>query len=441
MTFEKKQITSSAYILPPGNMGLPFFGEAASLMSDPQDFSNRKHHQYGSIFKTRVLGQPIIYVSGVDACRFVLENENVYFENKMLPNIEALLGSSSLTIQTGQTHQDRRKLLRKVFSPVYLIEQVTIIREITEAYFTRWAKLKEFTWYPELRKYTFDIACKLLIGLDRASETKLCDLYETWSQGLFSFSFPLPWTKLGRALKSRQQILLYIEEIVNNRQHNSTSGKDALSLLLQARDENENSLSIDEIKDQILNLLSAGHGTLASSLASFCLLLAQHPNILEFCRVEQNKLNTLDTISIESLEQMSYLESVLKEVLRVIPPVGGGFRKVIKNCNFNDFLFPKGWRVIYEINLTHESPKLFVSPDVFDPSRFDLDVNNKAYFPFGGGKRRCLGENLAKLEMKMFAAMLINNCEWSLTKEQNLQIQQFPFPHPSDNLKVCFHRL
>lgn len=425
-------------------MGLPFLGEAVSLMSNPEGFSQQRHYKHGAIFKTRVFGQSIIYVSGDEACHFVLDNENEYFQNKMLPNIEALLGASSLTVQTGQIHQDRRKLLRKVFSPVYLGEQITIIKEITEAYFIRWAKLENFAWYPELRKYTFDIACKLLIGLDRASETELCNLYETWSQGLFSFSFPLPWTKLGRALKSRQQILLYIEEIVNNRQLDNNLNKDALSLLLQAHDENGHSLSINEIKDQVLNLLSAGHGTLASSLSSFCLLSAQYPNILQSCRIEQKKLlNTSNSISMETLGQMGYLESILKEVLRFIPPVGGGFRTVIEECRFDDYLFPKGWQVIYEINRTHKDPILFNSPNVFEPKRFDLNnsANSKAYFPFGGGKRQCLGENLARLEMKMFAAMLINNCEWNLIDGQNLQIQQFPFPHPSDNLKVYFRHL
>lgn len=436
--------TNSTPSLPPGDFGLPFLGEISDFIRNPQNFAKKRHQKFGSIFKTSFFGQPIIYVHGIETCRFILNNENKYFVNNMPGSIKALVGAKAVTVQTGNKHKNRRQLLQKIFSNQYLDEQTKTIQEITENYCKKWEKAGELVWYPEFRNYSLDLAGKLFIGMNHTSESNLGRLYEIWSEGLFSFSPPLPWTKLGRALQSRKKILRQIEEIIYQRQEKTDlkECKDALSLLLQARDEEGNSLSPEEIKDQILNLLSAGHGTLASALTSFCLLLAQNSEVLAKCRQEQHYLGLSSGFSLENLKQMIYLEKVIKEVLRLIPPVGGGFRKIVKECSFNGYLFPKDWQVIYQIPLTHQDPKLFASPETFNPERFSATPQDipEGYIPFGGGRRRCLGENLARLELKIFAANLVRHYNWELLSNQNLEIDLSPFPHPHDGLKVNFKR-
>ena len=275
--------------VPPGNLGLPVFGETPSFLFDTE-FARKRHQKYGNIFKTNILGSPTIFVRGGEANHFILTNEDKYFVNSLPPSAKTLLGSSSLSQQIGSQHQERRKLLYQAFQPRILAGYVEAMEELTQRYLRKWTKLGTLTWYPELRNYTFDIACKFLIGLDFASETQLGHLFETWSKGLFSIPLSLPWTKFNHALRSRQQLLNHLEVIIHQRQQqNLGKEEDALSILLQARDEEGNSLSLEEVKDQILTLLFAGHETLTSALASFCLLLAQHPEILRRCRTEQQK--------------------------------------------------------------------------------------------------------------------------------------------------------
>lgn len=122
---------------------------------------------------------------------------------------------------------------------------------------------------------------------------------------------------------------------------------------------------------------------------------------------------------------MSYLEAVIKEVLRIYPPVGGGFREIIKDCEFESYYLPQGWRVIYNSFISHKDPAYFSFPEKFNPDRFlqHNKTNYQGYFPFGGGRRRCLGENLARLEMKIFTATVINQCEWEIVERQDLTIQ------------------
>ncbi|MGB3509768.1 MAG: cytochrome P450 [Microcoleaceae cyanobacterium] len=280
---------------------------------------------------------------------------------------------------------------------------------------------------------------------DGGSETKLAILFEKLVKGLFTIPVSLPWTKFGKALHGRQELLKHIEEIVLRRQQQENLGEDTLGILLQARDEEGNALPLDELKDQILLLLFAGHETLTSAIASFCLLITQHPNILSRAREEQKQFSGA-TLTMENLAQMTYLEQILKEVLRLIPPVGGGFREVIKDCEFGGYSIPKGWMIQYQIGGTHQDESLYPDYKSFDPDRFSPENSVEkqkifGYLPFGGGMRECLGKEFARLEMKIFAAMLLRGYEWELLPEQDLGLVVVPTPHPRDGLKVKFHRL
>ncbi|MEL6261975.1 MAG: cytochrome P450 [Cyanobacteria bacterium J06626_6] len=432
---------ASATPLPPGKMGLPLLGETLSFFRDA-DYANRKHERYGDIFKTRLLGAPTVFMCGAEANEFVLTQENEYFQVSWPPSTKALLGDLSLALQTGQEHKDRRKLLAQAFMPRALTGYIDDIAAITRDYAERWQAQRQLTWYPQLRDYTLDVACKLLVGLDQGSKTELGEAFETWCAGLFSIPLAVLGTPFARAKRCRATLLELIEEIILLRQRSPAAGTDALGLLLQARDEKGEGLSVAELKDQILLLLFAGHETLTSAIASFCLLTAQNPTVLAALRKEQSQF--LDTVSptLEDLKQMTYLDRVLQEVLRYVSPVGGGFRKVLKECEVAGYRIPKDWNVLYEIQQTHSSPAEYNNPKQFQPERFDADTDEKrkkySYIPFGGGIRECLGKEFARLEMKLFAVHLLRYYQWALVPSQDLSMVVVPTPHPRDNLKVIF---
>ena len=139
---------------------------------------------------------------------------------------------------------------------------------------------------------------------------------------------------------------------------------------------------------------------------------------------------------------MTYLDQVLREVLRLIPPVAGGFRKIIRTCDFNGYRFPEGWNVLYEILLTHQDSSIYAQPNQFNPERETEDTSKPFnYLPFGGGVRECIGKEFARLEMKLFAAHLVRDYSWELLSSQNLEMILIPVPHPKDGLKVKFVKL
>lgn len=436
--------TADSLPLPPGRSGLPLVGETIGFLTDP-DFADKRHQQYGSIFRTNLFGQPTVYLAGAEAIRFVLLHENQYFIANWPTSTKALLGPAALSVQQGSIHQQRRKLLAQAFQPRALASYIATMTSVTHAYLDRWEQQGTLTWYPELRNYTLDIACQLLVGISSGSQTHFGEWFETWTQGLFSVPLSLPGTKFNRALHSRKLLLNEIERIVRQRQQQNEPGQDSLGLLLNARDEAGEGLSVDELKDQVLTLLFAGHETLTSAIASFCLYMAQHPIVLEQIRAEQAPFQNRETLTLDDLKQMDYLDQVLKEVLRVMPPVGGGFREVIQTCEINGYTIPKGWSVLYEIRRTHHDHTLYPNPNQFDPNRFSVNRLDKAspfsYVPFGGGVRECIGKEFARLEMKIFAALLAREYEWELVSDQNLDYSMVPTPRPKDGLKVHFRRI
>ncbi len=288
-------------------------------------------------------------------------------------------------------------------------------------------------------------ASNLFLSPDGGFQSKVGKLFEEFSGGLFSIPVSLPWTKFGKALKARQKLLENLEQIVLKRQQNDNPGEDALGLLIQAEDEQGNSLSLEELKDQVLLLLFAGHETLTSAIASFCLLTAQHPDVMQRLVAEQNQLNITGTPTLEDLKAMTYLEQVLKEVMRLIPPVGGGFREAVETFEFGGYRIPKGWNIQYQIAQTHKDEEIYPESDRFDPDRFapKQAADKQAsfgYIPFGGGLRECIGKEFARLEMRLFASKLLQNYQWELLPNQNLALITVPTPHPRDGLKVNFSR-
>jgi retinoid hydroxylase len=436
----QKQLNSLS--LPPGEKGLPLIGETISFLTDP-NFNQKRIAKYGKVYTTSVFGRPTVMMIGSEANTFLFRNENKYVVSTWPKSTKVLLGQASLAVNNGSFHTSRRKLLYEAFQPRALASYIPTMEQITNEYLQKWENMGTLTWYPELRNYTFDIASNLFIGTDGGSQTPVGHYFEAWCAGLFTIPISLPWTKFGKALKARQKLLENLEQIIIKRQQAENPGEDALGLLIKAEDEEGNSLSLEELKDQVLLLLFAGHETLTSAIASFCLLTAQHPEVLQRLREEQDSLNITGTPTLEDLKKMTYLEQVIKEVMRIIPPVGGGFREAVETFEFGGYRIPKGCVVQYQIAQTHKDEQLYPESDRFNPERFAPNQSadkqtSFGYIPFGGGLRECLGKEFARLEMRLFASRLLQNYQWELVPNQNLELVTVPTPHPRDGLKITF---
>ncbi|MCT7951310.1 cytochrome P450 [Ancylothrix sp. C2] len=432
--------------LPPGELGLPVIGETLSFVFDRQ-YIKSKYDKYGAIFKTRLLGRPAVFLVGPEANEFVLSSGMEYFSWRSgWPETFKVLLGESLFLQDGEEHKRNRRLMMPALHGAALPRYVSTMEEITQKYLKIWEEKGEFVWFEEMKKLTFEIATVLLLGANPGAEVdRLSGLFTTLTNGLFSLlPVRLPVTGFGRAIAARNELLKHLERVVKERQENPTN--DVLSLLIEARDEEGNKLSLEELTAQAMLLLFAGHETTTSMLTWLCLELGRYPEVLERARKEQKQLELMGDLSLEQLGQMSYLDQILLEIERMHPPVGGGFRGVVKPFEFNGFYVPAGWLALYSIKMTHYLPDVYPNPQNFDPDRFSLERQEHKKRPmslvgFGGGSRICIGFAFAKLEMKIVAAYLLRNYAWEILPNQSLEVVEIPTRRPKDGLRVKFEKL
>jgi len=436
---------SNLPVWPPGSFGFPIIGETLDFIGDP-NFVAKRTQKYGKIFKTHILGRPTVVMMGAQANRLILSTHFDHFtwEGGWPRTFKELLGRS-LFLQDGEEHKKNRRLLMPAFHGPALNSYIVTMEDIMDRYFQLWQNKRDLVWFEELKQMTFDIASVILLGSDSAVMTqKLSQDFTSLSKGFFSLGINLPWTTYGKAIQARNRILKYVEKVIVERQKNPKN--DALGLMLQTQDAQGDRLTIEEIKVQAVLMLFAGHETTTSMLTSFCLALAQNPDILNKARQEQDKLNIQGRLNLEYLKTMPYLDQILKEVERLYPPIGGGFREVVKDFTFNDYYIPKGWKVLYRIPEAHRDPSIYEQPEEFDPERFNpvRAENNQVDYSlvgFGGGARICLGIAFAQMEMKIFASYLLRYYNWELLPNQDLSLKSIPTLKPNSGLKVKFFKL
>jgi len=428
--------------LPPGSLGLPFIGEPPRLLE--LEYLMEQYARYGPVFKTRVLGRNIAVFMGPEANRFVLQTGMKYFSWRggWPPTFKELLGES-LFVQDGEEHRQKRKLITPAFHRQALHNYLTTMDETAQRYVAKWERLGRFAWLDENKQYTFEVASTLLTGSRPGDDIeRLSQLFVTLTRGFVTVPLRWPWTPYGKALRAREELLKYIDGAIENRRQHPTN--DALSLLVQTRDEDGNALTNEELQAQTLLLLFAGHETSASMLTSLMMTLPAHPHVLTKLRAEQDAIRQGDTLTMDELRQMTYLEWVLKEVERMYPPVPAGFRRVEETFTFNGYTIPEGWTALYPINVAHRDPAIYTEPDTFDPERFSPERNESSVpfslVGFGGGARVCVGYAFAQLEMKILIAHLLRHYTWELVPDQNLNMIYRPTLFPKDGMQVTFRR-
>jgi retinoid hydroxylase len=425
--------------LPPGSLGLPFIGERPRILD--MDYLMEQYQKYGPVFKTRVLGFGNLAVfMGPEANRFLLSTGMNYFSwrDGWPITFKALLGES-LFVQDGEEHRTKRRLMMPAFHRNALYNYLHTMESITQRYMEKWERLQEFKWLREFKQFTFEIASILLAGTEPGNDIEmLSQNFVTMTQGFVTLPINVSWTPYGKAMKARNVLLEYIDRAIEHRRVNPTT--DALSLLVQTRDEDGNGLTNKELRAQTLLMLFAGHETSASMLTFLMLALKQNPHVLTCAREEQERLNLGATLTMDDVKNMVYLEQVLKEVERFYPPVPAGFRGVVETHEFNGYIIPKGWTALYPINVAHRDPAVYTNPNTFDPDRFSPDRKESdvpySLVGFGGGARICLGYSFAQLEMKIMVSHLLRYFDWEILPNQNLNSTYLPTLFPISGLNV-----
>ncbi|HTW42699.1 MAG TPA: cytochrome P450 [Solirubrobacteraceae bacterium] len=328
--------------------------------------------------------------------------------------IAPVLGASSVLILTGPEHMRQRKLLLPPFHGERMLEYEQTMAEATRANMATWPLGRAMRLQRHTRLITLEVILRAVFGVESERmgplKAAITDLFEppqlpTILRALLRGPRDgRPGGAIGRGL-DHLDVLLY-EEIARRRAASDVAERaDILSLLLGARDEDGQAMRDEELRDELVTLLLAGHETTSTSVAWAVERLARHPQKLARLVAE-----------IDAGEGDEYLTAVVHETLRVRPVVPIVVRVLTRELEVGGRKLPAGTRVVPCIYLTNRNPRVYDEPDAFRPERFlgdegGQDVNTFAWIPFGGGIRRCIGASFALLEMKVLLRTMLAELE------------------------------
>lgn len=428
--------------LPPGRKGLPFLGEWRQILFNP-NFGAERRAAFGDVSKTRFFGRNLALLFGAANNLLLFRGEHKFVEATWPSSTLRLLGPSTLSTQEGELHLRRRRLFAQAFRPRALAGYLPVMERRIAAAIDDWLGRGEFALYPELRALTLEIAASLMMGAgERVSPTIVAD-FEAFAAGLFALPVDLPLTKFGRATRARRRLIAHLDAAIDARLRAPAPGDDVLGLLLAARDDDGAALPREELAEQLLLLLFAGHETLTSALTNFTMLMAQHPAIYDRVCAEVDRITPSGPLGVDALAELVDTEHALAETLRLHPPVAAAFRRCTRDLEVGGYTVPAGWLTAYRIRDTHRDPALYPEPGRFDPGRFagagascPHQAHEGRYLPFGGGARICLGMEFARLEMRVFAVLLARRAAIALAPVQDLGMRRIPVPRPRSGLVV-----
>ncbi|KAI3363515.1 hypothetical protein L3Q82_012115 [Scortum barcoo] len=487
----------SSLPLPKGSMGWPLVGETFHWLFQGSNFHISRRERHGNVFKTHLLGKPVIRVTGAENIRKILLGEHSLVCTQWPQSTRIILGPNTLVNSIGDLHKRKRKILAKVFSRGALESYLPRLQDVVKSEIAKWcSELGPIDVYSAARSLTFRIAVKVLLGLQLEEEriVYLAQIFEQLMNNLFSLPIDTPLSGLRKGIKAREILHANMEKIIEEkmeRQQMEEEYHDAFDYMLSSAKEHGHQLSIQELKETAVELIFAAHSTTASASTSLVLQLLRHPAVVEKARIEleaeglewhsghspsgvsmEKEDGAADTettcllnggrqshhhdsdgfpqsqshvpyLTLDKLSQLRYVDCVVKEVLRFLPPVSGGYRTALQTFELDGYQIPKGWSVMYSIRDTHETAAVFQSPELFDPDRFGPDREESrssrfSYVPFGGGVRSCVGKELAQIILKTLAVELIGTCKWTLATENFPKMQTVPIVHPVNGLHVHF---
>uniref|UniRef100_A0A4W3K5U9 Cytochrome P450 26B1 n=1 Tax=Callorhinchus milii TaxID=7868 RepID=A0A4W3K5U9_CALMI len=441
--------------LPPGSMGLPLVGETFHWLLQGSDFHASRRKKYGNVFRTHLLGQPVVRVTGAEHVRRLLLSEHNLVSAQWPRSTQELLGQSSLANSIGDIHRCKRKVYARVFSHDALESYLPRIKEVVAETRRSWiAKGGPISVYPESKRLMFRIAVSVLLGFTptRQEFNDLFANFEQLADNIFSLPLDVPgsgYRKVSFTLFIYFQHFPTSHTIPTPRDRKQLKTKaQVLCIILRWIWFSGLTHVISLLQEATVELMFAACASSASASTSLILQLMKNPGALAKLRreLQANCVPDGDFLHLREISRMHYLDCVVQEVLRILPPVSGGYRIALQTFDLGGYQIPKGWSVLYSIRDTHDTAPIFPNPEIFNPDRFAEDqMKGKGerfqYLPFGGGVRSCLGKELAKLTIKVLAIELASTSHWELATKTCPRMLTVPVVHPDDGLKVHFQNM
>jgi cytochrome P450 len=414
----------------------PVWVQKMKWILEPAVYMEEAAQQHPDIFQAQVIGfgSNLVFVSHPDAIQQILTNDRKQFfasgeANKIL---EPLLGKSPIVMLEGDRHRKRRQLLMPPFHGSRMHTYGELITQLTHQVMNQLSLGKTFTARIAMQEISLQVILQSVFGLyqgERAQKLKhlMGEMTNIFNSPLTSAFLLLPslqkdlgpWSPWGYFLRRQKAIDQLIYEEIGDRLANPNPERtDILSLLMSATDEEGNHLTPQELRDELLTLLFAGHETTATAMSWALYWLHKQPEIRTKLLAELASLG--DNPDYLSIAKLPYLTAICHETLRIYPVAMLTFPRVAQeSIDLLGYKIEPETLVVGCIHLLHQRQDLYSNPKQFQPERFlEKQYSPYEFMPFGGGVRRCLGEALALFEIKIVIATIISNYQLNLASQK-----------------------
>jgi cytochrome P450 len=416
---------------------MPVFLRLLKFISQPVEYVEDFAKTYGDSFT--LWGRkntPIVYFSHPQALQQIFNADASHFEaGRGNRDLQFLLGVNSLVLLDGDRHQSQRQLLTPPFHGERMRAYGHTIGEVTQQVMDAWQPGKPFNIRQSMQDISLRVILRVVFGMDEGAQFQqlrrlMGSMLELLGAPLMSTALFFPflqqdwgwWSPWGRMLRQKQQIDDLINALIRERRAESEQNRqDILSLMLSARYDDGSPMSDDELRDELMTLLIAGHETTASALTWAFYWLDRLPEVRDKLLDELDSLGANPDPSV--IAKSPYLTAVCQETLRIYPIVMNSFlRKVKSPIEIMGYQLAPGTLIVPSIYLAHHREEVYPNPKQFQPERFlEQQFSQYEYLPFGGGNRRCIGMAFAQYEMKLVLAKILSCFQVSLVNQRSVR--------------------
>lgn len=404
---------------------LPLVGHILDFGKNPHDFMMRLRARYGDVAEFKMFHQDMVLLTGAKASEaFYRASDEALDQGAAYKIMTPIFGHGVVFDAPIKKKNQQLQMLMPALRDKPMRTYSDIIVEEVESLIADWANAGEIDLLAFTKELTIYTSSHCLLGPEFRHELnkEFAEIYHDLEQGIkpIAYVFPnLPLPVFRRRDKARARLQGLVTEIMTRRAAARTESQNVFQTLIDAEYEDGSKLTPHEITGMLVATIFAGHHTSSGTTAWVLIELLRHPEHMRAVVEEIDGLFGVDgVVTFESLRQVPKLENVLKEVLRLHPPLIILMRKVLIDFEIGDYSIKAGKFVCAAPAVSHRIPELFPNPEQFDPNRYLLDraedKNLYGWQAFGGGRHKCSGNAFALFQIKAIFCILLRRYEFEL---------------------------
>ncbi|KAL3498782.1 hypothetical protein ACH5RR_041514 [Cinchona calisaya] len=418
-------------ILPPGSMGWPLLGETLQFFAPTTTFNihpfvRERMKRYGPIFRTSLVGRPIVVSTDSDLNYFIFQQEGQLFQSWYPDTFTAIFGRQNVGSLHGFMYKYLKNMVLNLFGPEGLKKMLPDVEQEARRNLKRWSSQNSVEMKDALASMIFDLSAKKLISYDQEkSSENLRENFVAFIQGLISFPVDIPGTAYHKCLQGRKKAMKMLKTMLEERRAKPREQQsDFFDYVLQELGR-ENTILTEAIAlDLMFVLLFASFETTSLALTLAVKFLLDHPSALKELTEEHEAIirkreNPDSVLTWSEYKSMTFTFQVINETVRLANIVPGIFRKALTDINFKGFTIPAGWGIMVCPPAVHLNPSRYRDPLEFNPWRWqgiELNGATRNFMAFGGGMRFCVGTEFTKVQMAVFLHCLVTKYKWQAIK-------------------------